>query len=343
MKRKTCIPVATMTLFAALMLLAACVADSGPSVTTPQPRTATQHRPPVQRNPVVQYIDAVADTSQQFGRLNPKLVTPETGWQGLIDQYDKPMRALNVNEIVLWSPRGRVQSQFQYGNHPKAQAAGFPLDSFNRWCVENAIDVIAYEGLHWQPARLKPSDWDDPATFDTYLGYLFQPPYVGVGFDAAYAFTQESFFHRTMRPYLERRGLNVYVEAVPREAQRIPGVRYIANYRWWSKLDPQGTVEGDGHICVLHHLYQKSSGSAAGFIPPELNADNMTMAQFRKHIEQPGVYDDMRLRMGHRVLDRYRGRVRLAADWVGLARREMMRSGSDAKTRALIERAQGHQ
>ena len=194
--------------------------------------------------------------------VHPQIYNDEDGWNAAVDYRIAPVVeeiGSDTFDMFMWNvagywydhdqtwPSGGTQSMiFEQVEKARQQRPGLvdysPLAEYSQ---ANGIDLYGYIGVPrcWDPSSQPRGGFapqaahGDADNIDRFYGELFEHGFKGIGHDAAVEVPQDSPWLSDMAPELQRRGMEVFIEAVPRRSRPwFLGMSVVAEQRMWERM-----------------------------------------------------------------------------------------------------------
>ena len=194
--------------------------------------------------------------------VHPQIYNDEDGWNADVNYRIGPVVqevGSDAFDMYMWNvggywydhdqtwPSGGTQSMvFEQIEKARQQRPGLvdyaPLSEFAQ---ANGIDLYGYIGVPrcWDPTgnanggfEPQPSHGDS-TNVDRFYGELFEHGFKGIGQDASANLPEDSPWLSDMAPELERRGMEIFIESIPRRhSPWLLGRSVVAEQRIWERM-----------------------------------------------------------------------------------------------------------
>ena len=191
--------------------------------------------------------------------IHPQIYNDEDGWQADVDHRIGPVvDYLGKGTFDMWfhniggywydhdqkypSEHTTQPMIFDQLEHAREQRPGLvdDLSTVTDYLVQNDIEYYAYIGMprSWQPAHVggftPQADHGKSNLVHRFYGELLQHGFKGVGHDASVNIPATSTWMTELAPEVERRGLEVILEAIPQRGKKhLLGYSVVAEHRVW--------------------------------------------------------------------------------------------------------------
>ncbi len=193
--------------------------------------------------------------------VHPQIYNDEDGWQASVDHRIGPVveeLGPNTFDMFMWNvggywydhdqtwPSGGTQSMiFEQVEKARQQRPGLvDYTPFAKFADANNIDLYGYIGVPrcWDPSDQPHGGFEpqvshgDSTNIDRFYGELFEHGFKGIGHDAAVELPEDSPWLGDMAPELQRRGMEIFIEACPRRnCPWFLGMSVVAEQRMWER------------------------------------------------------------------------------------------------------------
>ena len=193
--------------------------------------------------------------------VHPQIYNDEDGWQANVNHRIGPVVdeiGAGTFDMFMWNvagywydhdqtwPSGGTQSMiFEQVEKARQQRPGLvDYTPFAEFAHENDIDLYGYIGVPrcWDPSDqprggfVPQADHGLSDNLNRFYGELFEHGFKGIGHDAAVELPEDSPWLSDMAPELQRRGMEVFIEACPRRSRPwLLGMSVVAEQRIWDR------------------------------------------------------------------------------------------------------------